>query len=69
MRSVVAASAIGMTIEWYDFLIYASASSLVLNETVLSDPRPARWAKMGQTLAPCRVHKKSPKSDGIARVE
>jgi MFS transporter, MHS family, shikimate and dehydroshikimate transport protein len=32
MRSVVAASAIGTTIEWYDFLIYATAASLVLNK-------------------------------------
>jgi MFS transporter, MHS family, shikimate and dehydroshikimate transport protein len=31
MRTVVAASAIGTTIEWYDFLIYATAASLVLN--------------------------------------
>ena len=30
MRSVAAASAIGTTIEWYDFLIYATAASLVL---------------------------------------
>ena len=32
MRRVVAASAIGTTIEWYDFLIYATAASLVLNK-------------------------------------
>jgi MFS transporter, MHS family, shikimate and dehydroshikimate transport protein len=31
MRTVVAASAIGTTIEWYDFLIYGTAASLVLN--------------------------------------
>ena len=31
MRTIVAASAIGTTIEWYDFLIYATAASLVLN--------------------------------------
>ncbi len=31
MRAVVAASAIGTTIEWYDFLIYSTAASLVLN--------------------------------------
>jgi MHS family shikimate/dehydroshikimate transporter-like MFS transporter len=31
MRTVAAASAIGTTIEWYDFLIYATAASLVLN--------------------------------------
>jgi hypothetical protein len=28
IRTVVAASAIGATIEWYDFLIYATAASL-----------------------------------------
>jgi MHS family shikimate/dehydroshikimate transporter-like MFS transporter len=32
MRTVVAASAIGTTIEWYDFLIYATAAALVLNK-------------------------------------
>jgi MFS transporter, MHS family, shikimate and dehydroshikimate transport protein len=32
IRAVVAASAIGTTIEWYDFLIYATAASLVLNK-------------------------------------
>src|SRR5271169_1567134 len=32
MRTVVAASAIGTTIEWYDFLIYGTAASLVLNK-------------------------------------
>src|SRR5215475_5553272 len=30
MRTVVAASAIGTTIEWYDFLIYATASRIPL---------------------------------------
>jgi MHS family shikimate/dehydroshikimate transporter-like MFS transporter len=32
MRTVAAASAIGTTIEWYDFLIYSTAASLVLNK-------------------------------------
>jgi MHS family shikimate/dehydroshikimate transporter-like MFS transporter len=32
MRAVIAASAIGTTIEWYDFLIYSTAASLVLNK-------------------------------------
>jgi len=32
MREVVAASAVGTTIEWYDFLIYSTAASLVLNK-------------------------------------
>ena len=31
MGTIVAASAIGTTIEWYDFLIYGTAASLVLN--------------------------------------
>jgi MHS family shikimate/dehydroshikimate transporter-like MFS transporter len=31
IRKVATASAIGTTIEWYDFLIYATAASLVLN--------------------------------------
>jgi MFS transporter, MHS family, shikimate and dehydroshikimate transport protein len=32
MRTVIPASAIGTTIEWYDFLIYATAAPLVLNK-------------------------------------
>jgi MHS family shikimate/dehydroshikimate transporter-like MFS transporter len=32
MRTVVAASAIGTTVEWYDFLIYSTAASLVFNK-------------------------------------
>ncbi len=32
MRAVVLASAIGTTIEWYDFLIYSTAASLVFNK-------------------------------------
>jgi MHS family shikimate/dehydroshikimate transporter-like MFS transporter len=34
----VAASAIGTTIEWYDFLIYATAAALVLNK-LFSPPK------------------------------
>jgi len=32
IRTIVAASTIGTTIEWYDFLIYATAATLVLNK-------------------------------------
>lgn len=32
MGTVAAASALGTTIEWYDFLIYATAASIVLNK-------------------------------------
>jgi len=32
MRRVVIASVIGTTIEWYDFLIYATASALIFTE-------------------------------------
>jgi MFS transporter, MHS family, shikimate and dehydroshikimate transport protein len=32
IRAVVVASAVGTTIEWYDFLIYSTAASLVLNK-------------------------------------
>src|SRR6516162_3145230 len=32
MRTIAAASAIGTTIEWYDFLIYGTAATLVLNK-------------------------------------
>ena len=41
MRTVVAASAIGTTIEWYDFLIYSTAASLVLNKLFFQ--HTTRW--------------------------
>jgi hypothetical protein len=50
MRTVVAASAIGTTIEWYDFLIYATAASLVLNK-LFSPPR-TRWWEHSYRSAP-----------------
>jgi MHS family shikimate/dehydroshikimate transporter-like MFS transporter len=40
MRRVVAASAIGTTIEWYDFLIYGTAASLVLNKLFFPTANP-----------------------------
>jgi hypothetical protein len=47
MRTVVAASAIGTTIEWYDFLIYSTAASLVLNKIFF----PTRDPLVGKLLA------------------
>src|SRR5271168_2852447 len=50
MRTVIAASAIGTTIEWYDFLIYATAASLVLNK--LFFPPRTRWWGSSYRSAP-----------------
>ena len=50
MRTVIAASAIGTTIEWYDFLIYATAASLVLNK--LFSPLRTRWSGSSYRSAP-----------------
>lgn len=49
MRKVAAASAIGTTIEWYDFLIYATAASLVLNTLYFptSDPLVGKLLSIG----------------------
>ena len=49
MRSVAAASAIGTTIEWYDFLIYATAASLVLNKLFFptQDPLVGKLLSIG----------------------
>lgn len=47
MPMVAAASAIGTTIEWYDFLIYSTAASLVLNKLFF----PTRDPLVGKLLA------------------
>jgi MHS family shikimate/dehydroshikimate transporter-like MFS transporter len=47
MRTVVTASAIGTTIEWYDFLIYSTAASLVLNKLFFPTTDPL----LGKLLA------------------
>jgi MHS family shikimate/dehydroshikimate transporter-like MFS transporter len=49
MRTVVTASAIGTTIEWYDFLIYSTAASLVLNKLFfpMSDPLIGKLLAIG----------------------
>jgi hypothetical protein len=40
MKRIVVSSAIGTAVEWYDFLIYGTASALVFNKLFfpLSDP-------------------------------
>jgi MHS family shikimate/dehydroshikimate transporter-like MFS transporter len=40
VRRVIAASTIGTTIEWYDFLIYSTAASLVLNRLFFPTQNP-----------------------------
>jgi MHS family shikimate/dehydroshikimate transporter-like MFS transporter len=47
LHRVIAASAIGTTIEWYDFLIYSTAASLVLNKLFF----PTRDPLVGKLLA------------------
>jgi len=49
MRTVVTASAIGTTIEWYDFLIYSTAASLVVNKLFFptSDPLVGKLLAIG----------------------
>jgi MFS transporter, MHS family, shikimate and dehydroshikimate transport protein len=40
IKSVVAASFIGTTIEWYDFFLYGTAAALVFNELFFPDAEP-----------------------------
>jgi MFS transporter, MHS family, shikimate and dehydroshikimate transport protein len=49
MRTVVAASAIGTTIEWYDFLIYSTAASLVFGKLFFptQDPLAGKLLAIG----------------------
>lgn len=49
MRSVVFASTIGTIIEWYDFLIYATAAALVFNKLFFpaTDPTVGTLAALG----------------------
>lgn len=49
MRSVVFASTIGTIIEWYDFLIYATAAALVFNKLFFptTDPAVGTLAALG----------------------
>src|ERR1700735_3096941 len=49
MNSIVFASCFGTIIEWYDFLIYATAATLVFNKASFPtcDPRAAALAALG----------------------
>jgi MHS family shikimate/dehydroshikimate transporter-like MFS transporter len=49
VRAVATASAVGTTIEWYDFLIYSTAASLVLNKLFFPthDPVVGRLLAIG----------------------
>ena len=49
MRSIVIASSVGTIIEWYDFLIYATAAALVFNKAFFPtfDPLAGTLAALG----------------------
>src|SRR5580704_4375888 len=49
MNSIVFASCVGTIIEWYDFLIYATAAALVLNKAFFPtfDPLAGTLAALG----------------------
>src|ERR1700677_4033466 len=49
MNSIVFASALGTIIEWYDFLIYATAATLVFNKAFFPtfDPLASTLAALG----------------------
>ena len=49
MRSIVLASSVGTIIEWYDFLIYATAAALVFNKAFFPtiDPLAGTLAALG----------------------
>lgn len=47
LRTVVAASLLGTTVEWYDFFLYATAAGLVFNKTFF----PSESSLVGTLLA------------------
>jgi hypothetical protein len=53
-REVAAASLVGTTIEWYDFLIYATMAGVIFNQyfCTLISPLAAAWPK-ASALSSC----------------